>query len=124
LVELALTIPILLMILLGTVDVGRMFFSYIQLRNAAFEGARYGETLPSDTTGITTAVLDHGVPSGTTVAVSCSNGDCTNIAAGSSVTITVTTSATFRPIFTSLIQSYFGLGSFTVTGSATTRVAT
>ena len=124
LVELAITVPLLLMILLGTVDVGRMFFGYIQLRNAAFEGARYAMTVPTDTSGITTRVLDHGVPPGTTVAVACSNGDCTTIASGSSVTVTVTAHATFSPIFTAFIQTYLGIGTFTMTGTATTRVAT
>ena len=124
LVELAIAVPLLLMFLLGTVDLGRMFFGYIELRNAAFEGARYAITNPSDTTGIKAQVEDHGVPSGTTVTVSCSNGDCGSITAGSSVTVTVTASATFQPIFTTLTERYFGIGSFTMTGSATTKVAT
>lgn len=41
-VELALTLSILLMILLGALDLGRAFFSYITIINAAREGARVG----------------------------------------------------------------------------------
>ena len=48
-VELALTLPVLLLLLLGTVDVGRVFFDYIEMRNAVSEGATYASRHPTDT---------------------------------------------------------------------------
>lgn len=42
LVEMALTLPVVLMLLMGIMDFGRMMFLYSQVSNAAREGARYG----------------------------------------------------------------------------------
>jgi Flp pilus assembly protein TadG len=42
LVELALVLPILLMLLMGTIEFGRIFHSYLLITNAAREGARAG----------------------------------------------------------------------------------
>jgi len=42
----AVLVPILLLILLGAIDLGRAFFSYVTVANAAREGARYGSVHP------------------------------------------------------------------------------
>ncbi len=52
LLEFAITLPVLLMILLGVLDLGRIYFSYIAVVNSAREGARYGAQYPWDTNGI------------------------------------------------------------------------
>jgi Flp pilus assembly protein TadG len=44
LVEFALVLPILLLILLGVVDLGRVYYAYVTLTNASREGARFGAT--------------------------------------------------------------------------------
>jgi hypothetical protein len=46
-VELALTITLLMVLLAGTVDLGRAFFTWLALRDAAQEGASYGSIYPS-----------------------------------------------------------------------------
>jgi Flp pilus assembly protein TadG len=51
-VELALTITFLMVLLSGTIDMGRAFFTWIALRDAAQEGASYGSIRPNDETGI------------------------------------------------------------------------
>lgn len=48
LVELAISLPVILLILLGTIDVGMALFSYAILRDAAQEGALYGSFNPSN----------------------------------------------------------------------------
>ena len=48
LVELAITLPILILLLLGTLDFGMAIFSYSMLRDAAQEGAFYGSFNPSN----------------------------------------------------------------------------
>jgi Flp pilus assembly protein TadG len=48
LVELAITLPILILLLLGTLDFGMGIFSYSMLRDAAQEGAFYGSFNPSN----------------------------------------------------------------------------
>jgi Flp pilus assembly protein TadG len=47
LVELAVSLPILVLLLLGTVDFGMAIFSYSMLRDAAQEGAFYGSFNPT-----------------------------------------------------------------------------
>ncbi len=48
LVELAITLPILILLLLGTLDFGMGIFSYSMLRDAAQEGAFYGSFNPAN----------------------------------------------------------------------------
>jgi Flp pilus assembly protein TadG len=48
LTEFALVLVFLLVILAGVVDLGRAFFSYIIIRDAAQEGALYGSIAPKD----------------------------------------------------------------------------
>jgi hypothetical protein len=52
LMELALSFTILVLLLAVAVDMGRMFFAYIAVREAAEEGAIYGSFNPGDTGGI------------------------------------------------------------------------
>jgi Flp pilus assembly protein TadG len=58
-VELALTITFLMILLAGTVDLGRAFFTWLAMRDAAQEGATYGSLKPGDTAGIQARVLDN-----------------------------------------------------------------
>jgi Flp pilus assembly protein TadG len=51
-VEFAFGVPLLLFLLLGTLDLGQLFFDYVQLRNAVREGAAYGSRTPLDEAGI------------------------------------------------------------------------
>ena len=48
LVELALTLPLLMLVLLGVLDLGRLFLGYVTVANASREGARYGMTNSAD----------------------------------------------------------------------------
>ena len=52
LVELAISITILVFLLAGAVEFGMIFFQYVQLRDAAQEGALYGSLYPADMTGV------------------------------------------------------------------------
>lgn len=52
LVELAISIVILVYLLAGAVEFGLAFFQFVQLRDAAQEGALYGSMNPSDSTNI------------------------------------------------------------------------
>lgn len=122
-VELAVSLPLLLLLLLGTIDVGRVFFDYVQLRNAVREGAGYGARMPDDTAGIQARVTGHGVPADTAVTVSCT-GACTTSGgeAGGTGTIVVAAAHTFSPVTTGFLQNWFGLGPFTIEVDASMRV--
>lgn len=52
LVELAISLVVLLFLLAGIVEFGLAFFQFVQLRDAAQEGALYGSTKPDDVAGI------------------------------------------------------------------------
>jgi Flp pilus assembly protein TadG len=120
LVEFALAFPMLMLILLGTIDIGRIFFDYIDLRNATNEGANYGARNPTDLGGITAAVTYSGVPAGTIVSAATS-GDCDTL--NGNGTITVQASSVFTPITSSFFAS-FGLGPWNVSSSTTMRCLT
>ena len=52
LVEVALTLPVVLIILAIVLDAGRMYYIAVALTDAAGEGATYAAIRPDDTTGI------------------------------------------------------------------------
>lgn len=75
LVELALTIPLLLLLLIGVVDVGRIIFTYIALGDAAQEGAIYSAHEATSTSAIINRVRsssNHAEVTGSSVSVVCS----------------------------------------------------
>src|SRR5512143_1254270 len=90
-VELALTITFLMMLLAGTIDLGRAFFTWLAMRDAAQEGASYGSVNPNDVSGIQARVWDNleqvvSSPSTmVTVNVSTSPSPCM----GSTITVNV-----------------------------------
>jgi Flp pilus assembly protein TadG len=58
LVEFAVGVIVLLILLMGMLDLGRAFFSYLSVLDAAQEGAAYGSIAPADTNGIRQRVRD------------------------------------------------------------------
>jgi Flp pilus assembly protein TadG len=121
LIEFAFGLPLMLLIMLGTLDLGQMFFQYIDLRSAVREGAGYGARNPTDTDGIKGWVTGHSddLATGTTVTVDLS-GDYSD--AGGTGTVTVTGTRTYTPITTAFLQNYFGLGPVTLSSSSSARV--
>jgi hypothetical protein len=87
LVELAFSLLILLYLLSGAAQFALAFFQYVQLRDAAQEGAIYGSMNPSDTAGIESRIRgassspidlsNDDVATGVTVTISYPDGaDC------------------------------------------------
>ncbi len=78
--ELAVILPLLLLILAGVLDLGRAYFAYVTIVNAAREGARYGAENPgaADISSHAKNEAQGSIinPSQLTVAVSFPNG-CT-----------------------------------------------
>jgi hypothetical protein len=56
LVEFALILPLLLLIIIGTIEFGRILFIYVNVSNAAREGTRHGIVDPQNQEAITEAV--------------------------------------------------------------------
>ncbi|MHB1295729.1 MAG: TadE/TadG family type IV pilus assembly protein [Anaerolineae bacterium] len=65
--EFALVLPLLLFLLVGVIDFGRAFYSYIAITNASREGARYASKFPSDTPSIRDAAVAEAAAGGVAV---------------------------------------------------------
>jgi hypothetical protein len=52
LTEAAIFITLLMVVLAGVIDLGRMYYTYLALKDAAAEGAAYGSMEPSDLAGV------------------------------------------------------------------------
>ena len=90
LVEFALLLPILLVLILGARDLGRVFYVKTVLTNAAREGANYLSRNHGDYANAWNAISTEGDSSGVTIAydeVDWAGTDC--CAVGSPVTITI-----------------------------------
>lgn len=114
-VEFALASTVFLVLVLGTIDVGRAIFLAAELHNAVREGAAVGRLRPTDTAAITAAVVAHASGNGLTanaVAVECAGGCATG------GTLTVRASAEFQAV----AQSLFGIPPFTIDSAATVDI--
>lgn len=132
-VEFALIVPIVLVLLLITVDFGRVFASYVQISNAAREGAAYGAGNPTQNAEIAAQAGSEANSQSQTgtgaliVTEACANPAGQSIAcalaaggSGTGNTITVTTSERFT-FLTPLIGNLFG-GGLTLSSSTTAAV--
>jgi Flp pilus assembly protein TadG len=96
LVEFAVILPLLLLIVLGTVDLGIGFKTYIALTNAAREGARWISIHPSDQAGAKARIAGEAATVGLQDGLLVENGygvsfspNQNNYAAGEKVTVNV-----------------------------------
>jgi Flp pilus assembly protein TadG len=132
LVELALVLPLLLLLLVGVIEIGRYAYFDILVANAARAGAQYGAqslTFAADIPGIKQAAWNDGLPSlavTPTQLCGCNSGPgglagcpSTSICAKPLVYVQVTVAGTFSSLF-----SYPGLPpSMTLTSTVTMRVS-
>jgi Flp pilus assembly protein TadG len=112
LLELALTVPLLALLLVGAAEFARVEYAGIEVSNAAMAAAQYGAqdaTTAADTTGIGTAAQNDApnITLGTTTATTsciCSNGTASTCqptdCPGSNIEtiLTVQTQTTFDPL--------------------------
>lgn len=106
-VELALTITLLLILLAGTIDLGRALFTWLEMRDAAQEGASYASICP-------TGDVDARVRANLNPIYTYSIIVSPNTSRGSTKTVTVSTNLPLTMPFLSTI-----LGSNTITIKAT-----
>lgn len=111
LVEMALIVPLLLLLLVGVADMGRAYFTYITMINAAREGARYGVDHPADHGGIATRVLSEAELNG----VDLVGADIRIQETGPSHPVTVTVTLDFDVILAGVL----GQPSFPIQAHAT-----
>jgi Flp pilus assembly protein TadG len=114
LVEYALMLPILILIVIMLVDLGRAVYYYSVVFNAAREGARWGIIDPEDTAGIEAAAKAKitGInPADVTVVSAMPTED----------TIRVTVSYSFAPV-TPLVGNFLSGGTLTLQSQSTMQV--
>jgi Flp pilus assembly protein TadG len=118
LIECALLLPMVIVLLLGSVDFGRAFYINLEIAAAAEAGALYGVQNPSDTSGMqAAAILDapdiNLLSSTATYGTECSDGTLVtasnlpvpNCSVNAVTYVEVTTSMQYKPYFT-----YPGMG--------------
>ena len=116
LVEMALVLPIIIMLMLGLLDFGRAFYTLVALRDAADEGASYASIKPSDTAGIQQRAAE-----ASTALVNVQVGDVSvirppTLAVGQPITVTVDFSF---ELFTPFVQGLLPDGELILHGAAT-----
>ena len=120
LVEFAVILPVIILILMGIVDLGRVFNAYVTIANAAREGARYGIVYghSTDDAGIRNQVVTEALP-----AVQIVN-DASHIVITDSGSrnpgseLSVRVNYDFNAV-TPLISSFWGGGALTIHASST-----
>jgi Flp pilus assembly protein TadG len=122
LVELAISLVVLLFLLSGVVEFGIAFFQFIQLRDAAQEGALYGSINPANTNGIIARVrnaseepIDLADTSLVDVTVTVNGSAC----AGNSVTVEVEFT---HNIFMPFIPALIGTDTIPLNGNVTDTI--
>ena len=115
LVEAALDLPLVIMLMLGMLDLGRAFFILVELNDAADEGAVYAGIDYTDTAGIAVRAADSAS------LVTITSGDVTltgppSNAVGQPVTVTISISMT---LFTPFVSELVGGDEIVLSGRAT-----
>jgi Flp pilus assembly protein TadG len=90
-VELAVLLPVLLTVILGTVDMGRMFYVRQGLEYATEEAARYYMLNPSTAAANVTTQLRSKMPGGMGSSVNVAYADTANCNSNAAVTCTTIT---------------------------------
>ena len=126
LVELAISLMIILLLLLGAVEFSLALFQYVTIRDASQEGAVYGSINPTDTTGIqyrAVAAASDVLPQLTIndVDVTINGDDCEGTTSGSPNSITVT--ITFaHPITFPIVGPMIGSNTINLTARVTNTI--
>jgi Flp pilus assembly protein TadG len=114
LVELAILLPLFMLLMAVAVDLGRAYYLVLELQGAANAAAAYGVQNPTDTAGMSTVAQDNapnvpGLTVGThTYGCECSDGtsysaSCASVPACTGLTevyrVNITVTATYKPLF-------------------------
>ena len=122
--EFAVSLTLLLMLLAVAVDGGRVFTSFIAVRDAAEEGALHGAYNPSDSAGIESrarTTSSNPVNLSDTGTVSVSSTVVGSACAGNTVEVTVTYTITMSMPF---LGAVIGTQTFPLSATAITTIIT
>jgi Flp pilus assembly protein TadG len=133
LAEIALTLPVILLTMVGAVEIGRVAYASVEVCTAARAGVQYGalnETNAANTTAMQQAAINDanlkGISASASNSCKCSNGSTTSCTSDTCTSgthleeyVTVTTSYSMNSLF-----KYPGIPqTYTLSGYATMRVS-
>jgi Flp pilus assembly protein TadG len=128
LVEMAISLMVILMLLLGAVEISMAIFQYITIRDAAQEGAIYASLNPkaADETNIKTRAIEAAndvvqLTEGDITITRNNNKSCEGLTSGVPNTITVTI-VYYHDIIFPLVGPMIGTDSIRLTGSVTETI--
>jgi Flp pilus assembly protein TadG len=120
LVEISLALPVLLLILVGIMDLGRAYFTFVSLADAAGEGAAYAALHPTETEKILNRTAD---ASGGLVILSTDMISVTHGSTGFGNPITVTVEYDYD-LLTPIIQGWVPDGTLTLRATSVQSILT
>ena len=129
LVEFSMMLTLIFFLLMGLLDVGRVYFSYLALQDLAGEGASYGSIYPTRKTStdkanpdnITFRVLN-GAPAGLLMDISAATVTITNSTeVGEQITVQITVDYT---VLTPFIGTLVGSQTLPLSASSTSVILT
>ncbi|MFO7743488.1 MAG: pilus assembly protein [Anaerolineae bacterium] len=104
LVEFAIILPVLLIIAAGALDLGRLYFSYVAVTDAASEGAAYAAAHPRDESAVVERARDASTITAADSDVEYFCPTCPAVSSGDPITVTVTYSFTLAtPIVEAIV---------------------
>ena len=125
LVELAISLMIILMLLMGAVEFGIALFSFVTMRDAAQEGALYGSINPTDSDGIRyraiAAASDLIIIEEDDITITPSGPLCEGSTSGNPNTLEVAIERD-QPIFTPLVAVMIGTETITLRANITDTI--
>lgn len=116
-VELTLLMPVLLLILLGAIDLGRAYYAYVSITNAARVGTEYAMEPRRPQTDVREKIKDEAAPN-----ITLQDSDITfnTLAWAKGYDLTIEVRTPFTAV-TPLISSLWGGGPLTMSARSTTR---
>jgi Flp pilus assembly protein TadG len=133
-IEFALMLPVLFLMLVGLLDLGRFSLQKSAMLQGAREGAQYGIIAPTDSANINTTAQNAtgrtDVTATNTVFCECSSAPGTTVGCGTTCTggsvlkkyVTVTTTAAFTSVVGATTVTFGSFGGWTPPTSATASV--
>ena len=133
-IEFALTLPILFLLLVGLLDLGRFSLQKSAMLQGAREGAQYGIIAPTDSTNINTTAQNAtgrtDVTASNTVFCECSSAPGTAVSCATTCTsgavlkkyITVSATASFSSVLGAATTNFGSFGSWTPPTSVSASV--
>lgn len=117
--EAVLGLPLMLIVLVGTLDIGQAVIDYVTLRGACREAALYASSDPADTVGI----IERGYTYSENLSGENTRFIVETRGEGESARLVVRGERTFEPVILRVVGDLIGIENVTLVAQASTSVA-